>query len=102
PLSLERLEEIDAPSVGAPAAILARWTAELPAPPAIFVGDGADLFQQEIAQTLPDARGVPTPLIAGAIGRLAVARAGDAAPPAAVRPLYVRRPDAEIARDARP
>jgi hypothetical protein len=44
---------------------------------------------------------VPPPLVAGALGRVAVARASEAVEPAAVRPLYVRRPDAELARDAR-
>jgi hypothetical protein len=41
------------------------------------------------------------PRLAGAIGRLAAARArrGEAVAPMAVRPLYVRRPDAVLARD---
>jgi tRNA A37 threonylcarbamoyladenosine modification protein TsaB len=44
-----------------------------------------------------------TPPLAAEIGRLGLARAaaGDAAPPHAVRPLYVRRPDAELAREKR-
>jgi hypothetical protein len=37
-------------------------------------------------------------LLAGAIGRLATARADRAGDPAVVKPLYVRVPDAEIAR----
>jgi len=36
---------------------------------------------------------------AGTVGRLAIARASAALDPAGVRPLYVRRPDAEIARE---
>jgi hypothetical protein len=41
------------------------------------------------------------PLIAGAIGRMAVVQAqrGEAIDPAAVHPLYVRKSDAEIERD---
>ena len=41
------------------------------------------------------------PLLAGAVGRMAVARArrGEGVDPASVHPLYVRRPDAEIARE---
>jgi hypothetical protein len=42
-----------------------------------------------------------TPLLAGAIGRMALARAerGETIDPAAVHPLYVRRPDAEVERE---
>ena len=101
PFSAQRLEEIDGPSVGAPASILSRWTTEFTALPSIFVGDGADLFAAEIRQAAPAARVLPPPLVAGALGRVAVGRASEAVDPAAVRPLYVRRPDAELARDAR-
>jgi tRNA threonylcarbamoyladenosine biosynthesis protein TsaB len=99
PFAAGRLEELDAPSVGPPASILSRWMAQLPDAPALFVGDGADIFGREIERAMPAARIVPPPLIAGAIGRLAVSHAADAVHPAAIRPLYVRRPDAEIARD---
>jgi len=102
PFSAARLEEVDSPRVDAPAALLDRWGAVLPAAPAIFVGDGAELFDGGIRRGMPRACIVPAPLVAGTIGRMAVARASDAVHPAAVRPLYIRRPDAEIARDARP
>ena len=39
------------------------------------------------------------PQLAGAIGLVAVDRAGGAQEPSSVRPLYVRRPDAEVLRD---
>jgi hypothetical protein len=41
------------------------------------------------------------PLLAGTVARLAMgmARAGHLPPPHAIRPLYVRRPDAELAAD---
>ena len=64
-------------------------------------GDGAEMFAREIEQRRPGARILPPPLVAGTIGRMAVARAAEAVHPAAIRPLYVRRPDAEIARDTR-
>jgi tRNA threonylcarbamoyladenosine biosynthesis protein TsaB len=72
---------------------------------ACFIGDGVPLHRALIEQRLgPLARVVanPVPPLAGAIARLAHAAARDGArPPAdAIRPLYVRRPDAEIARDA--
>ena len=44
---------------------------------------------------------MPTPLLAGAIATLAAVRADAYSPPHAIRPLYVRRTDAELARDAR-
>jgi tRNA threonylcarbamoyladenosine biosynthesis protein TsaB len=102
PFSAGRLDELETPSVGAPDSILSRWADQLPALPTVFVGDGAEMFGCAIRQTRPDARIVPPPPVAGAIGRLAVARASEAVDPAAIRPLYVRRPDAEIARDAKP
>jgi tRNA threonylcarbamoyladenosine biosynthesis protein TsaB len=68
-----------------------------------FIGDGAVRYRDLITATLGDRARViePTPLLAAHIGRLALARAerGDAPPPHAIRPLYVRRPDAELARE---
>jgi hypothetical protein len=52
-----------------------------------------------ILASAPSARVVEAPLLAGAIGRLARARRAEAVDPGTVRALYVRRPDAEIARD---
>jgi tRNA threonylcarbamoyladenosine biosynthesis protein TsaB len=101
PFCAGRLEEVDGPTVDAPASILRRWTTQLAVPPAIFVGDGAELFAADVARATPGAKILAPPVLAGTIGRLAVARAAEAMHPAAIRPLYVRRPDAEIARDAR-
>jgi len=101
PYSKGRLEELDGPSVDAPGSILQRWAERMPATAALFVGDGAEMFAREIEQRRPGARILPPPLVAGTIGRMAVARAAEAVHPAAIRPLYVRRPDAEIARDTR-
>jgi tRNA threonylcarbamoyladenosine biosynthesis protein TsaB len=63
----------------------------------VFIGDGAVKYRAQIPGRVFE----PTPLIAGAIAQIAYARAaaGDAPPPHAIRPLYVRRPDAELARD---
>lgn len=99
PFSADRLEEVEGPSVGDPVSTLARWTVELGIRPALFVGDGATLYEDAIRRAADDAQVAPHPLLAGTIGRLAVARAVEARDPADVRPLYVRRPDAEIARD---
>jgi tRNA threonylcarbamoyladenosine biosynthesis protein TsaB len=91
----DRLVEIEAPSVGSPASTWARWSGL--GLPVVVVGDGAVLYRETIAS----ARILPSPLLAGAIGRLAVAyaRRGAAVHPSGIHPLYVRRPDAEITRD---
>lgn len=84
------------PAVAPPADLLRDWEADLP-PGTVFAGDGARRY----AALLDPARGwvapLEVPLLAGAIGRIGIARAraGQAGPPHALQPLYVRRPDAE-------
>jgi tRNA threonylcarbamoyladenosine biosynthesis protein TsaB len=93
----ERLIEIDPPSVDVPASMLARWKSGSE-PPGVFVGDGACAYANHIAG-YGDVKAVSS--LAATVGRVAVARArtGDVVSPDAVQPLYVRRPDAELARD---
>ncbi|HEY7286274.1 MAG TPA: tRNA (adenosine(37)-N6)-threonylcarbamoyltransferase complex dimerization subunit type 1 TsaB [Vicinamibacterales bacterium] len=100
PFTLGRLIEIEGATVGDPAATMDRWI-ELGPPPALFIGDGAELYRDRIASAAAGARILPTPLLAGAIGRVAVAHAlrGETVSPSGIQPLYVRRPDAELARD---
>lgn len=93
--------EVAAPVVAAPEALLGRM-----AGPALFVGDGAESYKSQIRERLGTAARVADPaqpLLAGAIAMLAdgAVRAGHRPGPEAVHPLYVRRPDAELARDAR-
>ena len=92
----DRLVQLDPPSVDAPAATWARWSNEFIVP-SVVIGDGAVLYEAIVTPS----RVTRPPLLAGAIGRLAVnyARRGGAVHPSAVHPLYVRRPDAEIARE---
>jgi tRNA threonylcarbamoyladenosine biosynthesis protein TsaB len=104
--SPERLVEVEGPSVGKPAETLTRWGTHVRDASVLFVGDGAILYADTIDTisrgTSPGWTVQPqTPLLAGAIGRIAVARAerGDTIDPGAVQPLYVRRPDAEVARE---
>src|SRR5581483_9766239 len=96
PFEPERLRVLEAPSVGPPAEVLDRWRSQRPQ---ILVGDGVVKFRA----TLP-LEGVelpPVPALAGALGLMAAARArrGDTIDPAAIQPLYIRRPDAEVDRD---
>ena len=99
PFAVGRVAEIEGPFAGTPASALARWAGSGHRPDA-WVGDGAVLYAAIAGVGRPMA---PPPALAGAIGLVAVdrARAGGAVDPGGVQPLYVRRPDAELARDAR-
>jgi tRNA threonylcarbamoyladenosine biosynthesis protein TsaB len=93
-----RLSEMEPPAVGDPASTLSRWMANANVP-RVFIGDGAVTYADVLAGRDVVA---PTPALAGAIGMLAVhrARAGEKVDPAGVQPLYIRRPDAELARES--
>jgi len=72
----------------------------------LFIGDGAAIHADTIRTALGNrARFADpmTPLLAGTIAQLAtdVVREGHRPPPHAIRPLYVRRPDAELSRQCR-
>jgi tRNA threonylcarbamoyladenosine biosynthesis protein TsaB len=70
---------------------------------AIFEGDGATRYRDEIERGMSDSVRVAgsVPHLAAAIGRIAARFPERAVLPHAVVPIYVRRPDAEIARDRR-
>jgi tRNA threonylcarbamoyladenosine biosynthesis protein TsaB len=93
---------LDGPTVAGPADIHARWRPLLERGRVWFVGDGAVAYRGIIFPT-PGRIAVidPTPMIAPAVAALAAreAAAGRLHGPEAVRPLYVRRPDAELGRD---
>ncbi|MGE0704780.1 MAG: hypothetical protein AB7P22_12675, partial [Vicinamibacterales bacterium] len=98
--SRERLVEVEPASVGDPVTTLKRWDSFQMPSTSVFIGDGAMAYPEAIGQ-----RGLirpPDPL-AAAVGLAAVwyARRGADVEPGSVQPLYVRRPDAEIARDRR-
>jgi tRNA threonylcarbamoyladenosine biosynthesis protein TsaB len=95
------LIEVEAPQVADPAATLERWEPLVHGQALTVIGDGATRWADVICGRHPGARVLEHPLLAGAIGRIAAARAldGAAIDPAGVRPLYVRRPDAIIERD---
>jgi tRNA threonylcarbamoyladenosine biosynthesis protein TsaB len=95
-----RLIEIDGASVGRPDDVLRRWSEHVAGRDVTVIGDAVPLYL-DLARSVAS-RTLEQPLLAAAIGRLAVARAhaGATTSPAGIQPLYVRRPDAEIARDA--
>ena len=92
---------VEPPSVEPPRAVLAR----LPRTPTLFIGDGVGSHREAILTAMGDAAVMPAaldPPLAGTIGIMALAcvRAGHRPGAADIQPLYVRRPDAELARDA--
>jgi len=93
--------ELQGPVVARPDEVLN----ELTGTSTLFVGDGARTYRDDIHRTMGEhgrVAAMPTPLLAGTIATLAAGRAGDTySPPHAIRPLYVRRTDAELARDSR-
>jgi len=98
PFDPDGLIEIEGATVGDPAATLTRWEAAGHVPD-ILVGDGAIAFAATVPAQISTLEQLP---LAAVIARMAErrARAGDTVDPAGVQPLYIRRPDAEIARDA--
>jgi tRNA threonylcarbamoyladenosine biosynthesis protein TsaB len=95
----ENGHEIERPTVAPPDVLLQRLVGKA----TLFTGDGAALHESVIRARLGDARFTApvAPLLAGAMAVLAAEAvlAGHRPPPHAIRPLYVRRPDAELARD---
>jgi [ribosomal protein S18]-alanine N-acetyltransferase len=68
--------------------------------PVILIGDGAERYASSWLEALPGATvESPAPNLAAAAARLAARRQGQAAAPHALRPLYLRRPDAVLARE---
>jgi tRNA threonylcarbamoyladenosine biosynthesis protein TsaB len=104
PFSPERLEEADGQTVAAPDLTLERWRARLSGDSLVFAGDGTIAYREAIDRILPDAKIVSVGPLAGAVGRIAQARvigggleqSGD---PSTLQVVYVRRPDAEVARE---
>jgi tRNA threonylcarbamoyladenosine biosynthesis protein TsaB len=95
--------ELEPPTAEHPATVLDRHRQR---GRVLFIGDGAAAFEGLIRETLGEAAafGVPvTPLVAGAVATMAHDAIREGCHPAAdaIRPLYVRRMDAELARDAR-
>ena len=90
---------LEGPTVEKPAEILARWANR---GPRIFAGDGALEYITLIEQVFPGAHVVTDlPPLAPSIARLAeeLLRTRGPVAPDAIRPIYVRRSDAELARE---
>ena len=93
-------ELIEGPAVEAPAGAVARWK-NRGTESITLAGNGALTYRDLIARILPAAQVVTdVPPLAPSIAMIAQQQAsGGARSPGAIRPIYVRRPDAELARD---
>lgn len=85
----------------APAVVLDLHRGELEG--TAFHGDGAIRYKPHVVEALGESVHVIDPVspLAGAIGTIAAREPDRAVLPHAIVPMYVRRPDAEIARDRR-
>ena len=95
---------LDGPSVGKPTETLDRWRVSSQTRPIVLAGEGAVAYAGLIHEAIPDGRLLSeVPMLAPSIARLAEAAAREGAPllPDIIRPIYVRRSDAELARDRR-
>ena len=91
------------PRVGPPAEILEAWKPELAGRRVDVVGDAVAAARTLLAERLGPAAGLvddPPPL-APAVARIAFERPDRCVAPHAAQPLYVRRPDAVVARERR-
>lgn len=90
------------PSSLAPVPTLDEWGSTLSGSVPIFIGDGATRHESAIRERFgPSARILPAPPLSGIIGRMAAAAPERAVLPHAVVPIYIRRPDVELARSRR-
>jgi tRNA threonylcarbamoyladenosine biosynthesis protein TsaB len=96
------LHRLLGPEALVPADVLSRWQADLQGSPVTFVGDGALRYEALIRAAAPRATVLaPLPPLAPTIATIAARRTDAAVSPHAIVPIYVRAPDAEIARDRR-
>jgi tRNA threonylcarbamoyladenosine biosynthesis protein TsaB len=97
------LVEIESPMVGKPGAVLEAWRrqGDLRADPPVFIGDGVAAHRELLESVLGSMRILDASPLAGAAARLARIRegSGGAMHPHAIVPIYIRRPDAELARE---
>ena len=83
-----------------PQPTLDSWTDVLGSRPVVFAGDGAVRYKDAIVRTMGDRAAVlhPAPALAAEAARIAARHPDRAVAPHAIVPIYVRRPDAELAR----
>lgn len=97
------LRIVEAAAVDRPESTLDRWRSLVGDRQVVFIGEGANRYLRaiEVERGVRASVIVEAPALAGLIAEIAARRAaaGEATRPHAIKPVYVRRPDAEIARD---
>lgn len=88
------------PSSAHPQATLDAWADLFDSRPVVFAGDGAVRYKDAIARSLGPRATVlePAPALAAEAARIAARHPERAVAPHAIVPIYLRRPDAELAR----
>jgi tRNA threonylcarbamoyladenosine biosynthesis protein TsaB len=112
--ALATLEELASPAVASPADLAAVWariiqgdgdgnSGERASGEAVIIGDAVPSTRDALIAALPppSVQLLDTVPLAATIARIAHAHPERATLPHAIVPLYVRRPDAELARDRR-
>ncbi|MEO6238569.1 MAG: tRNA (adenosine(37)-N6)-threonylcarbamoyltransferase complex dimerization subunit type 1 TsaB [Vicinamibacterales bacterium] len=89
------------PVAASPQEVLEWWGREVSLRGIVFRGDGAMKYEEAIRSVAGADADVAseTPPLAGAVARIAAADPGRAVLPHGVVPIYVRRPDVELARE---
>ena len=93
---------VEPPMAASPASLLASWRARLEGRAVLFIGDAVTRDSDAIIAAGDGHWSIRVPgALAPAIAELGLVRArqGQAGPPHALTPIYVRRPDAEIERE---
>jgi tRNA threonylcarbamoyladenosine biosynthesis protein TsaB len=98
----DALDAVSGSTVGSPASVLTQW-GQWRHEAVWFAGDGALIWRPAIEEFWSGGSHFleAEPALAGIVARLACERAAQSIAPHAVRPIYVRRPDAELARERR-
>jgi tRNA threonylcarbamoyladenosine biosynthesis protein TsaB len=91
---------IEDPVSARPGAVLERWRSTGEPMPAVWIGGGAVTCAADVESGGAAIRILDTPLLAPLVAELGeqIKSASGSVAPHALRPLYIRRPDAELAR----
>ena len=83
-----------------PGAVLDKWRAAGDPMPVVWIGGGAMTYAAEVKSSGSAVRILETPLLAPLVAEVGeqIKSANGSVAPHALRPLYIRRPDAELAR----
>jgi ribosomal-protein-alanine N-acetyltransferase len=98
--SIEECRVVIEPRAGRPEEVAVALASAAPPADIRLIGNGARRYAEVFQRRLPGVRieDVPQP-IAEAAAQMAARRVDAAVKPHALRPIYLRRPDAELARD---